>query len=285
MKNIIKLMRMKHWIKNILIFVPAFFGRNILQINVLQNLALGFVCFSFVSSMVYIINDLKDAKKDRLHEEKCKRPIASGAVSKELAVGLLVILGVLAGVVCLFIQCDRPYIPVSWCLLYLVMNIAYSLGLKNIPIVDIGILAMGFIIRVFYGASICNVTASSWLCLTVMAFALYMGIGKRRNELYKVHGDTTRIVLKYYDVDLLDKNMTVVTTLGIVFYALWAGTVIDNPFVIWTVPLVLFIIMKYEMIIKGNSYGDPVEVLLSDKVLMGLVAAYVIIMITLFYAF
>lgn len=89
--------------------------------------------------------------------------------------------------------------------------------------------------------------------------------------------------MQYYDIELLDKNMTIVTTLGVVFYALWAGTVISNPYVIWTVPLVLFIIMRYEMVIKGNSYGDPVEVLLTDKTLLALVGGYGMIMIIFMY--
>ncbi len=285
MKNIIKLMRVKHWIKNFLIFLPAFFDGNVRELNILSNLLIGFLSFCLISSIIYINNDLKDVEKDRVHEIKCKRPIASGAVSEKKAKIVILILVVV--VVCLSFQikCDHPFIAVAWALGYIVINVAYSMGMKNIPLVDIAILAMGFIIRVFYGAAIANVSASSWLCLTVMAFALYMGIGKRRNELYKVQDGRTRGVLKYYDVELLDKDMTIVTTLGIVFYSLWAGTVVNNPYIIWTVPLVLFIIMRYEMIIKNNSYGDPVEVLLSDKILICLVILYGIAMAVLFYGF
>lgn len=283
MKDIIKLIRVKHWIKNILILVPAFFSKDISDYMVIRNLIIGFFGFSLIASIVYVINDLRDVERDRNHEIKCRRPIASGAISTGFAKILIVAMAVCTAILHCFIQCDKPYIAIIWCVIYLLMNIAYSFGLKNIPIIDIAILAMGFIIRVFYGAVICNVQASSWLCLTVMAFALYMGIGKRRNELYKVGGNSTRDVLKYYDVTLLDRYMTIVITLGIVFYALWAGTVIDNSYVIWTVPLVFFIIMKYEMIIQGNSYGDPVEVLLSDKTLIGLVLLYGVVMIALIY--
>ena len=282
-KDVIKLIRMKHWIKNLLIFIPAFFEKNIFEAAVMKNLLWGFLCFSVLSSIIYVINDLRDVEKDRMHEIKRMRPIASGAVSVKKAWLIIVLLSV----ICIFAlwKIDPQYIyaAAAWCLVYLCINIAYSMGLKDIPIVDIAILASGFIIRVLFGAAVCNVTASSWLCLTVMAFALYMGIGKRRNELSKTGGNTTRTVLKYYDVNFLDKNMTMVTTLGIVFYSLWAGTVISNSLVIWTVPLVIIIIMKYELIIKGNSYGDPVEVLLSDKILMGLVAVFAIIMIFLLY--
>lgn len=282
-KDIVKLMRIKHWIKNFLIFLPAFFERNLLESSVLANLLLGFLAFGFVTSVVYIINDLKDVEKDRKHEIKCKRPIASGAVSEKEAKYLIVILGIASIAMLSLLRTGHDWQVAGWCMVYLVLNIGYSMGLKNMPIVDIAILASGFIIRVMYGASVSDVTASNWLCLTVMAFALYMGIGKRRNELKRVGGSSTRDVLKYYDLDFLDKNMTIVTTLGIVFYSLWAGTVIENNLVIWTVPIVIFIIMKYEMIIRGESYGDPVEVLLSDKVLLGLVFVYAVIMILLIY--
>lgn len=282
-KDIMRLMRIKHWIKNFLIFLPAFFERNLLEPSVLANLLPGFLAFGLVTSVVYIINDLKDVEKDRKHEIKCKRPIASGAVSGKEAKYLIVILEIGAVGMLLLLKTGHNWQAAGWCLVYLVLNIGYSMGLKNMPIVDIAILASGFIIRVMYGASVSDVTASNWLCLTVMAFALYMGIGKRRNELKRVGGSSTRDVLKYYDLDFLDKNMTIVTTLGIVFYSLWAGTVIENNLVIWTVPLVIFIIMKYEMIIRGESYGDPVEVLLSDKVLLGLVFIYAVIMVLLIY--
>lgn len=283
MKDIIKLIRAKHWIKNCLIFIPAFFEKNITEPGVIKNLFLGFVCFCFVTSIVYVINDLRDVEKDRKHELKCKRPIASGAISERFAKIIILILGAAVAILLISLGLTVSWIPAVWCLVYLIINIGYSMGLKNVPIVDIAILAMGFIIRVMYGAAISEVTASSWLCLTVMAFALYMSIGKRRNELHKVGGNSTRDVLKYYNVEFLDKNMTIVTTLGIVFYSLWAGTVIENGLVIWTVPIVILIIMRYEMIIEGNSYGDPVEVLLSDKALIGLVGLYTVVMIALMY--
>lgn len=283
MRDIVRLMRPKHWIKNILIFIPAFFSKELWEPQTMRNLIVGFFCFSFVSSMVYIFNDIKDIEKDRQHEIKCMRPLASGAVSKKEAVRLILTLGISTVLLSCLMKCRMPALHRSWCVIYFMINLAYSIKLKNIPIVDVAILASGFMIRIFYGAAVSDVTASSWLCLTIMSFALYMGIGKRRNELNKTGGNMTRKVLQYYDAELLDKYMIIVTTLGIVFYSLWAGMIIDNRLVIWTVPFILFIIMKYEMIIKENSYGDPVEVLLSDKGLCGLVILYAGLMFLFMY--
>lgn len=284
MKDIVVLMRPKHWIKNILIVIPAFFSKNLWEMKTIKNLILGFVCFSFVSSIVYIFNDMKDLERDRQHEMKCRRPLASGAVGLKEAKVILFLLGIGAVISGSFMNCQKSYVHIMWCSIYFCINLAYSMKLKNVPLVDVSILAAGFLIRIFYGAAVSEVTASSWLCLTVLSFALYMGIGKRRNELYKSGGSSTRQVLQYYDIDLLDKYMVIVSTLGIVFYSLWAGFIIDNRWVVWSVPLVLFIIMKYEMIIKGNSYGDPVEVLLSDKALCGLVVFYAGLMFLLIYS-
>lgn len=157
-----------------------------------------------------------------------------------------------------------------------VFNFKYSLqhGPEKIPIVDIVVLTFGFVIRVFFGAAICNITVSSWLVLTVVAFALYMSIGKRRNELIKTEGAHTRDVLAFYDKDLLDKFMTISETLGIVFYSLWAATIRENQYIALISLVVITVIMRYEIVIRKDSYGDPVEVLLSDKWLMILVAFF-----------
>lgn len=283
MKDIFRLMRVRHWVKNMLVIIPAFFARDIWKPETIRNLVIGFFCFSVVSSIVYIFNDLKDIEKDRKHALKCKRPFASGAVSVKTAYVMMAILTMIAVMLSCMLTCARPYIPAIWCVVYFVVNIAYSIKLKHVPIVDVAILASGFIIRILYGASVSGVIVSSWLCLTVMAFALYMGIGKRRNELCKTGGNLTRNVLKYYSIELLDRYMLIVATLGIVFYSLWAGMVISNRWAIWTVPLVLFILMKYEMVIKGDSFGDPVDVLLSDHMLACMVFLYAVLIYVFLY--
>ena len=170
-------------------------------------------------------------------------------------------------------------------ILYLVLNIAYSSGLKNRPIIDIMILASGFVIRVLFGAQISNVVPSQWLILTIMMFSLYMGLGKRRNEWRKSTelGTETRAVLKYYTYELLNRYMLVSMVLGLVFYAYWCAGITASTLMIWTLPLVIAILMKYEMIIETDSYGDPVDVLLSDKYLIALVLLYVILICLFMY--
>ena len=173
--------------------------------------------------------------------------------------------------------------------LYLVLKILYSFGLKNIPIVDIVILVSGFIIRMLYGAEITQIEISNWMYLTVMAGSFYMGLGKRRNEVIK-QGDKSRKVLEKYNKEFIDKFMYVCLVLSIVFFSLWTidgQTVVrvGNNYMIWTIPLMIVILMKYSLIIEGDSYGDPVDVLLKDKFLMLLLLMFVLVMISILYIF
>lgn len=286
MKKYFKLMRVHHYIKNVLIFVPLVFSKNLTNINLLKISIIGFCSFSILSSIVYIINDIQDVEKDRKHPKKCKRPIASGEISIRSAYTLASVVCII-GAMLNFITCSFNIIPWTLVILYILLNYAYSMGLKNYPIIDIAILVSGFLIRVLYGAAIINVEVSKWLYLTVIAMSFYLGLGKRRNEFSK-QGSEARKVLKYYNHDFLDKNMYMCLGLTIVFYSLWCVdsvtiTRYSNNQIVWTVPLVMIICMKYSLNVEGESDGDPVNVLLHDKILIGLVLLYIIIVTMIIY--
>ena len=288
----LKLMRPSHYIKNFLIFLPIIFSAKLFEHW--QNLVVlsgGFLAFSLLCSCVYIVNDAIDAPKDRLHSDKKHRPIASGAVSVRAAFVLFSVLLVASGLIAVWLIRDwgsRSEI-LLWLGVYLILNVLYSLSLKNHPIIDVAILTSGFLIRLLYGSALTGIGASNWLYLTVIAMSFYLSLGKRRNEIL-AHGEkgSTRKVLKYYNQQFLDKNMYVCLGLTIVFYSLWAvddNTIrsIGSNYLVWTVPLVILICMKYSLNIEGQSSGDPVEVLLRDKVLIALVAVYVCVMFCLLY--
>ena len=214
----IKLMRPKHYIKNFLIFLPLLFSGKLLSLsNILITLG-GVICFSLVASSIYIINDIKDREKDRQHKTKCKRPIASGKISVRNA--LIFMFFLLIIVALLVIVLDFSLLSIGFLGLYFLLNLFYSLGLKDVPLVDIIILVSGFVIRVLFGASLLAITVSNWLYLTVIAISFYLGLGKRRNEIVK-NGSKTRKVLKYYTKEFLDKNMYMFLTMTIIFYSLW----------------------------------------------------------------
>lgn len=264
-RNYIKLMRLKHCVKNILILLPLVFSGEFFQYGKLLSSALGFLAFSFLASAVYILNDIQDVEKDRLHPKKKFRPIASGKVSEKQGKVLSVV--AMIGAITLNFLATTNYVSFIFLGIYLVMNIFYSKGLKNVPLLDIVVLASGFLLRLIYGGIVTDIHISNWLYLTVITASFYMGLGKRRNELGKNGNQiNTRKVLKYYNYAFLDKNMYMCLGLTNAFYALWViGT--QKEVMIWTVPMVMVLGMKYSLNIERDSDGDPVEVILQDKVL------------------
>jgi len=285
LKKYLKLMRIHHYLKNGLIFLPLVFGGQLFDIELFTKTVLGFIVFSFLASTIYIVNDIFDVEKDRQHSTKCNRPIASGAVSIKKAWILAISLLIVSVIITYF---NLPFNIYTYALLagYVVLNFAYSLGLKNVPLIDIIILVSGYLIRVLFGSAITGIAVSNWLYLLVITISFYLGLGKRRNEFVKQSGDT-RKVLKYYNYNFLDKNMYMFLTLAIVFYSLWAlDSVTIAKFsagLLWTIPVVMLIVMKYNLQLEGNSNGDPIEVLLGDKILMALVALYIAIVYVIIY--
>lgn len=288
MKKYIKLMRVHHYIKNGLVLLPLIFSGQLFNYSLLMKSILGALSFCFISSVVYIINDSNDAENDRKHPKKCNRPIASGAISVKNAVVFGAILLCISLAINLYIVKFNMF---SWfyILLYFALNLSYSLKLKNYPIIDVAILASGFFLRVLYGSSVTNIEISGWLYLTVIAVAFYLGLGKRRNELIQSDKtNDTRKVLNYYNYNFLDKNMYMCLTAGVVFYSLWCvdlSTIerIGTENLIWTVPLVVLICMKYSLNIEGKSDGDPVEVLIKDKILVAMVCIFAMLVIGIVY--
>lgn len=282
--NYIKLMRVKHYIKNILIFMPIVFSKNIFNIEILTNTIIGAISFSLMSSIVYIINDIIDIEADKKHQKKKFRPIASGNISIKEAYIIAIILLIISSLLNMYIKANLLSCVIFYG--YLGINLLYSFKLKHIPIMDIVILASGFLLRLLYGSQITGIQISNWLYLTILSFSFYMALGKRRNELEKI-GNDSRKVLEYYNKSFLDNNMYMCVALGIIFYSLWCidinSSVNGIVNLIWTVPFVMIICMKYSLNIEGDSLGDPVDVILNDKILFILVIAYSIIMFSAIY--
>lgn len=250
-----KLMRVKHYIKNLLIFLPLIFSLNFYNWEMDIKVILGFIVFSLICSIVYIINDTHDVEKDRKHPKKCKRPIAAGTVSKKEAYVLAIILFLI--IITINIFGKLSIVSVGILLGYLVLNILYTFKFKYIPLVDVVVLVLSYVLRVVYGAMLINVMVSHWLYLTIISFAFYLSLGKRRNELDKTvnRENETRDVLKFYTKGFLDKNMYMCLALTIVFYSLWcvdATTLerLNTSNLIWTIPVLILICMKYSLDIE-----------------------------------
>ena len=284
--DIVRLMRPRHYIKNFLIFVSITFDHNLFNPQVLIQALLGFAAFCLLSSTVYVFNDIQDVEADRQHEVKRGRPIASGAVSIPAAWALAAALFLCALAIQLAAFGTKGN-SLFLFLAYFAVNLGYSLGLKHVPFLDIVLLVMGFVLRVVYGAAIVGSSTSAWVYLTVFSLSFYLGLGKRRNELKRTQG-STRKVLQYYSYEFLDKFMYLCLTLAVTFYALWSADAqvaakYGTDKLIWTVPLVIISLMKYSADIESNSYGDPVDVVMHDKVLLLLGGALVLMVVGLIY--
>ena len=286
MKEYTRLIRVKHYIKNALIFAALLFSGQFFIWEKLKNCLIGFAAFCFLSSVVYIFNDIKDKDKDALHPKKKTRPIASGIVSVKSAVITAVILLIVASICFSFIYNIWALILF---ILYAAINFAYSSGLKNIPLVDVTLLVSGFLIRVLFGAAVTGIEVSGWLYLTVITLSFFMAFGKRRNELKLECSGDSRAVLRGYSLGFLDKSMYLCLAMANTFYALWT---MDSSTIahygsdksLFSVPIVLLITLKYSLDIeKETSDGDPTDVLFHDKALMFLCLIYAVLLFSLLY--
>lgn len=268
MGPLLKLCRLEHWVKNLLVFLPPFFLGVMFDGPRLRAAVPAFLSFSLVASAVYVLNDLNDRDRDRQHPTKCRRPIASGAVGVLPAATLAAVLSAL-GFAMLFWAHSRICAAIVLAM-YLLCNVAYSVRLKDTPLVDIFLLASGFVFRIFYGGFFFGIEISSWLFLCVFSGALYFACGKRKNEIARVGGASgSRTVLKFYTQKFLDAHYYMFCGLSILFYCLWTITRTDQHAVgklALTIPVMVFILARYNYIVESEDCdGDPVPVLLHDK--------------------
>ena len=260
-------MRPRQWVKNSLLFAVLVFGGELSNINSLVDVVLGVILFSLFASVVYIFNDIVDRESDRLHPNKKFRPIASGALSTKNAT--------IAGVILLIVITISAYflspIFLSFCMLYLFLNLIYTYIFKHIVVLDVLMLASFYVIRLYAGASLANVEyISPWLVMTTTFLALFMALGKRRAELTQSTETPKgqRKVLESYSKKLLEQLITITLTLTILTYSLYtfsAPNLPESNIMMLTIPFVIFGIFRYLYLIQVKDKGEtPEEIILTD---------------------
>ena len=277
---LVRLLRVKQWTKNAVVFAAFVFAlgdRNQdLDAWELWKVCLAALAFSLVSSAVYIFNDLRDAPQDRLHPIKRHRPIAARTVNPGLAVGIAAAL-LAAGLGGAW-RLGVDLLAVVGA--YLVLQVAYTLGLKRLALVDVVVIAIGFVLRALAGAVVIHVVISPWLLLCAMLLALFLGLCKRRHEKVNLAGQGTRESLDGYDERLLDMLIAMMGAASLVcysIYTLWPDTVakFGTPWLGATIPFVVFGLFRYMDIVYRQEKGDrPEQILLTDVPLMLDVALY-----------
>ena len=268
------------------LFLPLFFGRQISDIHLLIQVSYGFIAFSCIASSIYIINDYRDREDDRKHPVKCKRPLAAGTVSPSAAIVICALL-ILAG------------FGIAWCLrekfvvvlaIYFLVNLGYSLGLKSIAILDLILLAAGFVLRIKAGSVISYVPLSEWIVIMVFLLAIFMAIGKRRDDvLLKLSsGQDMRKSIKGYNLEFLNILLALVCAVIVVAYLMYtmSPTTIEytgTTRLYYTCLFVLAGIMRYLQIIYVSSdSGSPTKILYKDRfiqvTLILWVASYILLL-------
>lgn len=281
-KACIKLLRPKHYIKNVLVFIPLFFSGLLFKDGgLLVKCVYGFIALCFACSFVYIINDIADVEADRKHKKKRKRPIASRFVSKQFAtvLAVILILGTFP-MIWLAVGFDG-YLAYLALYSYVIINLLYSFWLKHVALVDVFILAYCYVIRVLFGGLISGIDISGWLYLTIITAALFMGLGKRLGEIKSSKAEV-RKVNTVYTLSYLEKAVSIFETLTIAFYSLWVILVAKfsmNWLLCYaSIPIVMFIFMRYDLDLCKKQEGDPMSLLFSDILLVLSAIAFVVVM-------
>ncbi|OGM20910.1 hypothetical protein A2863_03340 [Candidatus Woesebacteria bacterium RIFCSPHIGHO2_01_FULL_38_9b] len=296
--QIIRVARPIHWVKNLSLFAALIFSGNLMLEPYFSRVILAFFAFGFASSATYIFNDIFDMEHDRLHPIKRNRPLASGKLSLFLAVVAAATFVSLA----VYIAANLNTLFLLSVGAYLSMQALYSLGLKNIPIIDILIIAAGFILRVYAGAFVIDAHLSVWFLLCVISVALFLASGKRRAEIGVLPEGKTRVSLTKYQRELLTSYVTMFGNAAWMSWALFtffesplpstrlwlllaeiSRTTTVSKLLMVTIPVVIFGIMRYEALIFENRSESPEGLFLKDKALVTSAILWLIIVIWVLY--
>lgn len=286
MKDYLKLMRVKQWVKNLFVFIPLFFSGNFFNINLLIQSFIGFILFSLVASSIYIINDYVDIEKDKKHPEKKNRPLAAGTVSKFNAIILFVVLVIVTLIGSLFMGNYKVGIIL---LAYFLLNIAYSFKLKQIAILDVMIIATGFLMRVFVGGYITGILISDWTILLTFTAALILALGKRRGELINSElTGTTRKSLDGYNEPFVNAALVITCTVTIVSYLMFImSDEVQSKFhhyIIYTFVFVFAGILRYlQQTFVFQKTESPTKLIFKDVFLQLLIVVWGITFFLLIY--
>ncbi|MEJ8583251.1 UbiA prenyltransferase family protein [Riemerella anatipestifer] len=294
MKKYLNLLRVEQWVKNLFVFVPLFFSGKILEVDLFYLSFFAFLIFSLTASSIYIINDYMDIDSDRQHPEKKNRPLASGAVSKTTAQILFsgLILSILGS---LWVGLSVLNIGNIWkfgsiILFYFVMNLAYTFKLKHIAILDITIIAIGFVLRVLAGGYITGLIITQWAILLTFVLALVLAIGKRRGELVNAQlTGKTRRALDGYNIQFADIALSISCALAIVCYLMFTLSpevqARFHPRVFYTVVFVLFAFLRYlQQTLVYNRTESPTKIVYKDRYIQITLVLWIVVFLYQIYA-
>jgi len=282
---IVRSLRPKQWTKNLLVFAGLVFTYNLLNPGMLGRVLLAFVAFCMLSSAGYVWNDLRDVAADRLHPTKRRRPIAAGQVPPWLAATLALALG--AGGLLLALWLGTSFMLVAS--LYVLLTASYSIWLKHLVLIDVFGISAGFVLRAVGGAVVIGVPVSPWLYVCTVLVSLFLGLGKRRNELEVLEGGAAghRKNLEQYSLELVDQLILIVASVTIMAYSLYTFSAENLPrdhSMMLTIPLVVYGLFRYLYLVRVKRQGGaPEDLLLTDPGMLGTAVAWVLVSVIVLY--
>lgn len=290
LQAIFKLIRCRQWIKNTFVLLPIFFGGSLLDTNDIISGIIAFFAFSFAASSIYCLNDIVDLEADRRHPVKCHRPIASGDVSKSMAYVLMVALFLLSMATAWFSPCNKWQVA-GVILFYWLLNIAYCVELKKHAIIDVCIVAFGFILRLLAGGLAAEIVLSNWIVLMTFLLTLFLSFAKRRDDVVRMEitGEAPRKNTIRYNLTFINQAITITGTAALVCYIMYTVSpeVINQfhtPYLYLTSIYVLVGLLRYiQLAVVDNKSGDPTKVILHDRFIQLIVLAWGVSFLILIY--
>jgi len=285
LRDVIRLVRPRQWTKNLAVFAALIFAGELLQVVALGRTSLAFVALCLVSGGLYAANDALDVERDRLHPVKRDRPVASGRVSVAQAATVAVCFVGAGGILSTWLG-----LPFLTCVgLYMALQVSYMLWLKHVVIVDMLVIAAGFVVRAIAGAAVISVEVSPWLVICTGLLALFLAAAKRRHELLLLGDDSAdhRPVLDEYSAELLDSFMVTLSAATVTAYALYTFFEPAGPknAMMFTLPFVIYGVLRYQyLVLSKNVGGKPEDVLLGDRATLITVALWATTAIVIIYA-
>ncbi len=282
---LVALMRPHQWVKNAFVAAPLFFTPSALNVDTATAVLLGMLCFCALSSAVYILNDAMDREADRLHPEKRRRPLAAGTVPLGAALALMV--GLIVGGLGVATTLSMPFAAIA--LLYLLINALYSLKLKDVSIVDVLLVSLGFVLRVYGGAELIHVLPSVWIIVCTGLLALFLALAKRRDDLVKQLDTDHRTALRGYTKPFIDTSITAVLGGLLVSYLIYTTDPavmarIGSPHLYLTTPFVIAGVLRYlQITLVEERSGSPTVLALTDRFLVVTVVGWIATFAALIY--
>ena len=274
MKNILRLIRPKQWLKNVFVLLPIFFGGGLLDIHDVYAGIVTFFAFSFAASSVYCFNDLMDREADRRHPVKCQRPVASGAITVRQAYGLMALMFVLSMLVVLLLLPAGNRLHVLLVILgYYVLNLIYCAELKKHAIVDVCVIAFGFVLRLLAGGQATDIALSNWIVLMTFLITLFMSFAKRRDDVLRMNetGEAPRKNTIRYNLTFINQAITITASVTLVCYIMYTVSPDvqaqwNTPYLYLTSVFVLLGLLRYiQITVVDEQSGDPTRIMLHDR--------------------